>query len=113
MPLINWRLLMKYTKFASHLGKFFKVYMQSDRNLSPRTVQSYSQTFSLFLKFMYKTRGIESHKMELNDFTRKTVEDFLRSLESINSLGDTIVCDELVKAIEGVTTNGKTKLQQG
>ena len=28
-------------------------------------------------------------------------------------LGDTIVCDELVKAIEGVTTNGKTKLQQG
>ena len=29
------------------------------------------------------------------------------------SLGDTIVCDELVKAIEGVTTNGKTKLQQG
>ena len=75
---------MKYTKFASHLGKFFKVYMQSDRNLSPRTVQSYSQTFSLFLKFMYKTRGIESHKMELNDFTRKTVEDFLRSLESIN-----------------------------
>lgn len=30
-----------------------------------------------------------------------------------NSLGDTIVCDELVKAIEGVTTNGKTKLQQG
>ena len=74
---------MKYTKFASHLGKFFKVYMQSDRNLSPRTVQSYSQTFSLFLKFMYKTRGIESHKMELNDFTRKTVEDFLRSLESM------------------------------
>lgn len=29
------------------------------------------------------------------------------------TLGDTIVCDELVKAIEGVTTNGKTKLQQG
>ena len=29
------------------------------------------------------------------------------------ALGDTIVCDELVKAIEGVTTNGKTKLQQG
>ena len=30
-----------------------------------------------------------------------------------SALGDTIVCDELVKAIEGVTTNGKTKLQQG
>ena len=31
----------------------------------------------------------------------------------VGTLGDTIVCDELVKAIEGVTTNGKTKLQQG
>ena len=31
----------------------------------------------------------------------------------VSTLGDTIVCDELVKAIEGVTTNGKTKLQQG
>ena len=33
--------------------------------------------------------------------------------DQLEALGDTIVCDELVKAIEGVTTNGKTKLQQG
>lgn len=39
----------------------------------------------------------------------KTTQDS----NTIEPLGDTIVCDELVKAIEGVTTNGKTKLQQG
>ena len=38
---------------------------------------------------------------------------FLEFFRLLLPLGDTIVCDELVKAIEGVTTNGKTKLQQG
>ena len=37
----------------------------------------------------------------------------IQSMIFLFTLGDTIVCDELVKAIEGVTTNGKTKLQQG
>ena len=34
-------------------------------------------------------------------------------LKKCRTLGDTIVCDEFVKDIEGFTTNGKTKLQQG
>ena len=40
-------------------------------------------------------------------------EEALPAHKGLVPLGDTIVCDELVKAIEGVTTNGKTKLQQG
>ena len=73
---------MKSTKLAVHLGRFFKIYLKSDRNLSQRTIQSYSQTFSLFLKYMLKFKGIEANKLDFKEFNRKNIEDFLRNLES-------------------------------
>ncbi len=72
---------MKSTKLAWHLGKFFKVYMQSDRGLSPRTIQSYGQTFSMFLKFIHTSKGIEALNADFKIFTRSIIEEFLRGLE--------------------------------
>ena len=52
--------------------------------------------------------------MKLFRFTKYKAKRTVSEQDTFNeTLGDTIVCDELVKAIEGVTTNGKTKLQQG
>ena len=58
---------------------------------------------------MAKNVNISTITPTYSSVYRKIFRDLIKK----GALGDTIVCDELVKAIEGVTTNGKTKLQQG
>ena len=81
---------MKSTNFIIHMSKFFKIYLTSDRNLSAETIKSYSQTFSIFLKFMRVKNGICLSSIQLSDFTRKNVENFLRFLEKKGNSPSTI-----------------------
>jgi len=72
---------MKSTKFSKYLTKFFKIYLPCDRNLSIKTIESYSNTFSKFLKFLKNQKNIDVSKFDVNDFNREIILDFLRSLE--------------------------------
>ena len=62
---------MKSTDFSKHLSKFFKIYLVSDCNLSENTINSYSYTFSEFLKFMKNKNNIEANKIKLENFNRE------------------------------------------
>ena len=81
---------MKSTDFSLYLQKFFKIYVVSDRNLSNNTIESYSKTFSLFLKFMKDEVGIKISDIKLSNFSRENVLKFLRYLETKGNSPKTI-----------------------
>ena len=81
---------MKSTDFSRHIGNFFKVYLPSDRNLSSKTIESYSGTFASFLKFMKEKKSITADKIQLKDFTRDNISEYLRSLEEKGNSPNTI-----------------------
>lgn len=43
---------MKTTDFAKHLTAFFTEYLIGERGVSPNTIRSYSESFSLLLNFL-------------------------------------------------------------
>ena len=81
---------MKSTDFSKHLSKFFKIYLVSDCNLSENTINSYSYTFSEFLKFMKNKNNIEANKIKLENFNRETIQNFLRFLGEKGNTESTI-----------------------
>ena len=81
---------MKPTDFSRHIGYFFKVYLPSDRNVSLKTIESYSGTFSSFLKFMQQHKSISADKIELKDFTGDNILNYLRFLEAKGNCANTI-----------------------
>lgn len=65
------------TDFARYLTKFLGNYLPHQRNVSPKTVSSYSTSFYLFLSFMLECKEIDAGKVTLADFTKSNIEDFL------------------------------------
>lgn len=64
------------TDFARYLTKFLGNYLPHQRNVSPKTVSSYSTSFYLFLSFMLECKEIDAGKVTLADFTKSNIEDF-------------------------------------
>ena len=81
---------MKSTNFSKHLSKFFKIYLHSECNMSKNTIISYSYSFSEFLKFMKNNKKIEASKIELCDFNRKNIQEFLNNLQEKGKSESTI-----------------------
>jgi integrase/recombinase XerD len=76
---------MKPTDFAYYLTDFLSKYLPGTIGLSPNTIMSYRDTFSVFLEFCSENRKIRPEKFSLDDLNRKLVEEFLEWLEKTRS----------------------------
>ena len=72
---------MKPTDFAYYLTDFLAKYLPGTVGLSPNTIMSYRDTFSLFLEFCAAQKKIKPEKFTLNDLDRKLIEEYLEWLE--------------------------------
>jgi integrase/recombinase XerD len=64
------------------LQAFFADYMYSQKRASPRTVQSYRDTFRLLLEFLRKTTGREPAALVMSDIDAPSVLKFLDHIEA-------------------------------
>ena len=69
------------TRFAVLLQSFFAQHLVQQKNVSPKTVTTYRDTFKLFLRYMEQTHRKSPVQMDLPDFTAETVLGFLNYLE--------------------------------
>lgn len=72
---------MKPTDFAYYLTDFLAKYLPGTVGLSPNTIMSYRDTFSLFLEFCAAQKKIKPEKFSLDNLERKLVEEYLEWLE--------------------------------
>lgn len=70
------------TDFSRYLTKFLGAYLPGQRNLSPNTIKSYSDTFRLFLQYCKDTAGIAPEKLTMNLFNSNLIEGYLDWLKS-------------------------------
>jgi site-specific recombinase XerD len=72
---------MKPTDFAYYLTEFLSKHLPGTVGLSPNTIMSYRDTFSIFLEFCSEHKEIRPEKLSLNNLNRKLVEEYLEWLE--------------------------------
>jgi site-specific recombinase XerD len=72
---------MKPTDFAYYLTDFLSKYLPGIVGLSPNTIMSYRDTFSLLLEFCSEQKKIKPEKFSLDNLNRKLVEEYLEWLE--------------------------------
>jgi site-specific recombinase XerD len=75
-------LLADSDEFSALLQRFFAERLIQQKNVSPRTVTAYRDTFCLLLCYAESERGKPPAKLTLNDFDATLVLDFLAHLES-------------------------------
>jgi integrase/recombinase XerD len=63
------------------LQSYFYSYLIGQRDLSPRTIKSYRDTFRLFLRFLQQHQGIQPDKLCVDDLDADRVLAFLVDLE--------------------------------
>lgn len=74
-------LLDKSAQFASLVERFFLDRLMSQKNASPRTVESYRDTFRMIFRYAQKQLHKSPVLFTLNDFNAKLILGFLRHLE--------------------------------
>ncbi len=72
---------MKPTNFAYYLTHFLSKYLPGVAGLSPNTIMSYRDSFSLFLDYCLENKKIKPEKLSLDHLNRKQVEEYLEWLE--------------------------------
>jgi site-specific recombinase XerD len=78
---------MKPTDFAYLLTRYLGQYLPGQRNLSPRTIESYRDTFKLLLHFVRTQRGWTAEQITMAHLDRACVEAFLDWLETSRHCG--------------------------
>jgi integrase/recombinase XerD len=73
---------MKPTDFAYYLTDFLSKYLPGIIGLSPNTIMSYRDAFSLFLQFCTENKKIKPEKLHLDNLNRKLVEEYLGWIEN-------------------------------
>jgi len=73
---------MKPTDFSIHVTSFLTHYLSAQRNLSPNTIKTYRDVFTLLLRFCRDVRGIPPEKLRLEHVDVSLVETFLDHLET-------------------------------
>jgi len=75
------------TDFNLYLQKFFTDYLHQDYEHSALTIESYSKTFSLFLKYIRDYEKILVEEMTISRLTQKLVAGFLDYLKNVRHNG--------------------------
>lgn len=73
---------VKPTDFSYHLTRYLGQYLPARRGMSPNTVQSYRDTFTLFLRFSDQAHHITPERLTLDTITVTYIEEFLAWLEA-------------------------------
>lgn len=73
--------LMKTLDLACLLPRFFTEHLIGQRNVSPRTVAAYRDTFRLLLRFLQHVRRRAACTLPLTDLNSQSVVNFLNYLE--------------------------------
>lgn len=74
---------MKPTDFALLLTKYLGQHLPGQRNLSPNTIQSYRDTFTLLLRYGRDNYGWVPDNLTLQALDRSSIEGFLEWLEHV------------------------------
>lgn len=78
---------MKATDFSKYLSDFLTVYLPKGRNMSPHTISSYCDAFTLFLQFCRDEKGIKADRFSMEDFTCDLVSKYLEWIETARKCG--------------------------
>lgn len=73
---------MKPTDFAYYLSAFFTKYLPGECGSSANTVSSYRDTFLLLFAYLRDEKGVRIERLQLKDFHKDLVRDFLDWIES-------------------------------
>lgn len=73
---------MKPTDFSKHLTDYLSQYLPVECGYSPNTIQTYSVTFTILLKYLKSEDGISPDRLCLKDLTKTRIIDFLKWLET-------------------------------
>lgn len=73
---------MKPTDLAYYLSAFFTKYLPGECGLSANTVSSYRDTFLLLLRYLKDEKGVRIERLQLKDFHKDLVRDFLNWIET-------------------------------
>jgi integrase/recombinase XerD len=69
-------------RFSTLIQQFFMDRLIEQRNVSPRTVASYRDTFRLLFSFAENDLNKPPHKLRLVDFNAELILAFLKYLET-------------------------------
>ena len=72
---------MKNKNFQYYITKYFSEYLPSHTGYSKNTIQSYRDTFVIFLKYCKEIKRINPTKLTFEKISKSTIEDFLIWLE--------------------------------
>lgn len=73
---------MTPTTFARYLTRFLGEYLPAHRNVSPNTVASYRDVFTLFLRYCHERHGWSPDRLRLDQLTPPVILEFLKHLET-------------------------------
>ncbi len=72
---------MKPTEFATRLAEFFTSYLPGIRKLSPNTIRSYRDSFTLLLRFLRDVKSIPVEKVTFDALQAPRLLEWLDHLE--------------------------------
>lgn len=72
---------MKPTDFSKSLTDFLSKYLPGERGMSANTINSYRNTFILFIGFVETQKNIHVNKLSLKDITKDCIVEFLEWLQ--------------------------------
>ena len=72
---------MKPTDFAQHLTRFLSDYLPAQRSLSPNTVASYRDVFTLLLRYCQDRHGLAPERLRLDQLDAPMLLAFLKHIE--------------------------------
>ena len=73
---------MRPTDFASALSGFLGEFLPAQRNVSPNTIKSYRDTFTLLLRYCRDEKGLPPDRLTLDHIDVPLVLKFLKHLET-------------------------------
>jgi len=78
---------MKPTNLAIRLTAFLSQYLPAQRNLSPNTIRSYRDTFTLLLRYCRDHRDLPPEKLNIGNLETVLILDFLGHIEEARGCG--------------------------
>lgn len=73
---------MKTTDFSKYLSDYLTQYLPNECGVSPNTIQTYSVTFTILLRYMKVEEAIAPDKLWLRDITKARIIAFLEWLRT-------------------------------
>lgn len=74
---------MRPTDFAIYLSRYLGDYLPNQRNVSPNTIKSYRDTFSLLIHYCKDVKKIQPERLNFDSIEPITLTDFLLHLEQV------------------------------